>query len=372
MRFGQAYNYIKRGFGENMKNICISTYCEWSSYGSVCQALALKQALLELGFNSFIIRDSPAPSNFNNLGFKFSKSPRVLARNTINSFYRKKNETRYKNSVKFIKENVDIIYYNDYEVLKKNPPKADFYIAGSDQIWHPALCKQSFFLDFLNFGQKRISYAASMGITDISQKNRGRFAELVNKMDSISVREEQMIPIIKQFTNKTIHRHIDPTFLVGSEYWRSLARDYPINKPYILVYAINWNRGFNKELKKLHKKTKLDIVALCPGGISSVWANKKIYDADPAQFLWLIDNAEAVVASSFHGVAISLNLNKKICAIVSSESPSRVSTLLNVLGVQKLKISDVMQFDLSHYIAINKKIADEKNAALEYLKEVLV
>lgn len=363
--------YIKE-LGDDVKTICVSTYCEWSSYGSVCQALALKQALLELGFDSFIIRDIPAPANSNDFGFKFSKSPRVLARNIINSFYRRKNETRYTNSVKFINDNVDIIYYNDYEVLKKNPPKANYYIAGSDQIWHPVLCKQSFFLDFLNLGQKRISYAASMGITDISEENRDRFAELVDKFDSISVREEQMIPVIKQFTDKTIHRHIDPTFLVGPEYWRSLSRDYPLNKPYILVYAINWDRKFNRELKKLHKKTKLDIVALCPGGISSVWANQKIYDADPSQFLWLIDNAEAVVASSFHGVALSLNLNKKLCAIVSSESPSRVSTLLNVFGVKNPKISDVMQFDLSDYISINKKIINEKNAALEYLKEVLV
>ena len=88
--------------------------------------------------------------------------------------------------------------------------------------------------------------------------------------------------------------------------------------------------------------------------------------------MWLIDNAEAVVASSFHGVALSLNLNKKLCAIVSSESPSRVSTLLSVLGVKIPKISDVMKFDLSDYISINKKIADEKNVALEYLKGVLV
>lgn len=355
-----------------MKTICVSTYCEWSSYGSVCQALGLKQALLELGFDSFIIRDIPAPSNSKDFSFQFSKSPRILARNIINSFYKKQNETRYKNSVNFIKENVDIIYYNDYDVLKKNSPKADYYIAGSDQIWHPALCRQSFFLDFLNYGQKRISYAASMGVTDISENNRDRFAELVDKFDSISVREEQMIPVIKKCTEKTIHRHIDPTFLVGSEYWRSLSREYPLNKPYILVYAINWDRKFNKELQKLHKRTKLDIVALCPGGISSVWANKKIYDADPAQFLWLIDNAEAVVASSFHGVALSLNLNKKLCAIVSSESPSRVSTLLSVLGVKIPKISDVMKFDLSDYISINKKIADEKNVALEYLKGVLV
>ena len=44
-----------------MKKACIATYCEWTSYGSVMQAIGLKKMLLRLGVESFVLRDFPAP-----------------------------------------------------------------------------------------------------------------------------------------------------------------------------------------------------------------------------------------------------------------------------------------------------------------------
>ena len=44
-----------------VKTVCVSTYCEWSSYGSVLQAIGLKKCLETLGMESFVIRDNPAP-----------------------------------------------------------------------------------------------------------------------------------------------------------------------------------------------------------------------------------------------------------------------------------------------------------------------
>lgn len=354
-----------------MKKVCVSTYCEWSSYWSVMQAIGLKKCLADLGYDSFIVRDAPAPVSCKAFPFSISSNPKTLIKNFLRWKVSKQRSILYENSVKFIKKNTDVRYFNDYEVLKNHFPDADYYIAGSDQIWHPALCKRAFFLDFLPPEKKRLSYAASMGVLQPPEDKKELFGELVSKFDSISVREEEMTDVLPQYTEKKILRHIDPTFLADAKYWGGLSEKYPIKKPYILVYTIYWDKRCNNELKKLHKQTGYDIVALCPNGPSLLWANKKIYDADPGQFLYLIKNAEAVVSSSFHGVALSVNFNKKIAPVINPKSPSRISSLLNILGINPVTICDVMKFDESQYVHINRRIEEEKARSIDYLRGVL-
>ena len=355
-----------------MKKVCISTYCEWSSYGSVLQALALKKTLRDLECESFIVRDAPAPKAQKKFPLKLSKNSKTMVKQILSAPINKQKEVMYQKSVAFINRYMDMVYYNDYSALQKRIPDADYYMAGSDQIWHPALCKPAFFLDFLPDDVPRLSYAASMGVTQISKEKESIFSRLVSRFDTVSVREEEVESAVKTYTNKPIYRHIDPTFLVEAKDWCAITKPYPIQSPYILVYAIYWDKEFNKVLKKLHKETGYTIVALCPSGRSSVWANQKIYDADPGEFLYLIEHAEAVISSSFHGVALSLICNKKVAAVINPESPSRISSLLHLLEAPLVDMAHVMEFDLAVYKRINERISAEKQRSIDYLKEMLV
>ena len=194
-----------------MKTACIATYCEWSSYGSIMQSIGLKKTLNSMGCQSFIVQDKPAPAINIKTPIKVGTRPRQIAKNMCDNVLRKKTDVRYRKSVEFINNNVDVVYYNDYETLEKKPPKADIYIAGSDQIWHPNLCKSLFFLDFLRNNEKRYSYAASMGVTKIKPEKEQLFSSLVSKFDTVSVRENEMVSIIENYTNGPVQEHIDPT-----------------------------------------------------------------------------------------------------------------------------------------------------------------
>jgi hypothetical protein len=334
------------------------------------QSIGLKKTLNSMGCQSFIVQDKTAPATNIRISIKVGTRPRQIINNMCNNALRSKTALRYQKSVEFINKNVDVVYYNDYETLKKNPPKADIYIAGSDQIWHPNLCKPLFFLDFLTDNKKRYSYAASMGVTDIKPEKEKLFSSLVSKFDTVSVREAEMVPVVEKYTDKSVQEHIDPTFLLKADQWRELEEEYIIKKPFILVYAIYWDNKLNKELKKLHAKSGHDIVALC-AEYSKVWANKKIYDASPGQFLWLVDHAEAVVASSFHGVAFALNFNKKLAAVINPSAPSRINSVLSKLEFSNGSIENVCDFDISSYARVNENIKKERSRALEYLKEII-
>lgn len=352
-----------------MKKICVSTYCDWSSYGSVLQAIGLKTALMELGYSSFIVQTNPAPNVDHTFPFIPAKEPKELLSNILSYFRRELTKERYKNSLKFIGDHTDILYYNDYETLRKNPPDADYYLAGSDQIWNPAICHEAFFLEFSADSKKRLSYAASMGNTTIPEEKRDLFNERVGNIDIFSVREREMVEVLKHFTNKPVQVHIDPTFLVTAEKWRTYEREYVCPTPYILVYAIYWDNYSSKQLIKLKKKTGYDIVAILPG--NRVWANHRIFDADPGQFLYLVDHAEAVISSSFHGAALALNFNKRVCAVIDPAAPSRIKSLFNILNVENVDILSVMDFDLSQYEKINERILQERERSRCYLREIL-
>lgn len=353
-----------------MKKVAVTTYCTWSSYGSIMQSLALKKVIKKLGLDSYILLDYPAPSNQYEQIIPFPKSVKSLIIWLYKKVISKKTKHRYKNSNEFIKRNLDVCYYNDYETVVKQQPKADFYLAGSDQIWHPALCKPLFFLDFLPNETKRLSYAASMGITTVSNEKESEFAGLISKMNCISVREKEMAQVIQKYTDKSVSVNIDPTFLVDGEEWTKYAEEYPLKKPYILVYTIYWDKALNNKLKKLHKETGHDIVNLTTDFVR-IYANKKVLDASPGQFLWLVKNAQAVVTSSFHGLAFSIIFGKKFSAVINPNSPSRMNGLLERLGIVNSDIDSVMDFDLSKYKDIRLKIKEEQTKSEEYLKGIL-
>lgn len=350
-----------------MKKICISTYCEWSSYGSVLQSKGLKSALSDIGCDSVIVKDNPEPVFENNAVFANLKSFKLLVKSILDIPFLKGKKQIFEKGNDFIKKNLDIEYFNSYDELCKSNLNADCYIAGSDQIWHPALCKKYFYLDFVPNASKKISYAASMGVTDIPSENKKEFSTLLQNFDSYSVREKEMVPIIKSFTGKTPFVHVDPTFLISNNEWRNLQSEYKIIKPYILVYALYWNKALNVQLKELHRKTGLPIVSI-QSSFRNIYSNKVLTDVGPAEFLWLIDNAEAVITSSFHGTAFSIIFNKKFSTVVNPNAKSRIESLLDMMNIKTPSPVDVIDKFNVDYDRVNTIIKQEREKSLNYLR----
>ena len=349
-----------------MKTIFISTYCHWTSFGSMLQSLGLQRALKDINADGKTItfseeEDIPV----------IKKANFGLNRSTINYLYQILNKERLecgqRRCFKFMVDNIQRVCISDRDNIHSELPIADIYIAGSDQIWHPALNRDDFFLCYAPKNKKKISYAASMGIIDIPQQKQERFNLLLQNIDSYSVREEEMVSVIKKYTDKPVYQHIDPTFLVDATSWRKYEKSYNINKPYILVYALYWDRSFNKQLKDLHKKTEYQIISI-QNTIRPIYSNKTIMDIGPAEFLWLIDHAEAIVTSSFHGTAFSIIFNKRFYPVVNPSAPSRINSLLRTLKVAiPSTLEKIMDYN-TNYDFVNLNIKKEKNRGLEYLR----
>ncbi len=344
-----------------MSDVKIVTFCTETSIGSILQSFGLNKALSTLGIESSIIVE-PKKQNI-----KKKVSIKQLARNMMRSLVNRKIECAYSKRKAFINSNLDIKYYDDSIASADN--SESIYIAGSDQIWNPGRIVPLFFLDFVKKG-KCISYAASMGNTELSDENKEFYSQKLRGFDFISVREQECFDALAPLTDKDISVNIDPTFLMSADDWRIYEKPYKTANKYILLYMLYWNNDCKSLIQQLKKNTGLPVYAICHD-VSRVYADKYLYDVGVEEFLWLFDNAEYIVTSSFHGVAFSTIFNKKFSAIINPSSPSRIENLLNTLSVPKAKINELDKFNFD-YAKTNNKIKHEKEKSMEYLRKTVI
>lgn len=203
--------------------------------------------------------------------------------------------------------------------LSSNPPMADCYIAGSDQIWNTYSFngkEPAYYLDFGAENVKRLSYAASLSTSNIAEGLENFVKEKVSKLDAVSVREKSGVDILTKIGIRNVSLVVDPVFLLDKSEWTALyrgrAKDYSLNKgTYLLVYDFLGNDfDMQRFIKEYAKNQKLSIVSINDFTLMK-YADININNAGPLEFLSLIDNAACVVANSFHATAFSVIFQKE-------------------------------------------------------------
>lgn len=349
-----------------MKQCKVLTFCTWTSIGSILQSYGLKKALEQLECKSTIL----LPARTNDFFVGKVHSVKSFISFVFQMFIHNHRIAAHHKRLSYIEKALDLQYYGDYAelvALDKNEEEC-VYIAGSDQIWNPDQCRKSFFLDFVR-NHRCISYGASMGKTEIHPDKQEVIKGYLSKFDHISVREEQCRESLQPLTGKDISVHIDPTFLITNSDWRSQEKPYGIQGSYILVYMIYWNKTCKEQIKELKRRTGLPVYAVC-SGLSRVYADHYLFDVGVEEFLWLVDHAEYVVTSSFHGAAMSAIFNKRFSAVINPATPSRIQNLMDKLKIPRVPIECLpdQEFD---YTTICARMELERLRGLHYLNEAV-
>jgi hypothetical protein len=253
------------------------------------------------------------------------------------------------------------------------PPEADCYITGSDQVWNVFNgIKREFFLDFGDEKIKRVSYAASIGIYDVSKKNKEEFIKLIKRFKKISVRENQSKIFIEKESNIKCCVNIDPVFLQSKERWAQIANKANLCEKYILCYPILHHPLLNEALKKLKDSTGYKVIILNPDARTKIKGDKIIRNAGPKEFLDLFQNAEFILTTSFHGVAFSIINEKKFFSFINPHAPSRINNILNILDLEDRIVTDIndIRRDDINYSNVNKLKKIEVDKSIKYLKDL--
>ena len=256
------------------------------------------------------------------------------------------------------------IKYYSSEQLQKKPPRADVYVAGSDQIWNTFSengKEPGYYLDFGKESIKRISYAASLATSTIKEEYKVFIKEKLARFNAISVRENTGAKLLADLGIDNISVVLDPVFLLDKSEWQQLSLKGNLyglsHESYVLVYDFLGNdENMISFVKAYAKEKSLKIVSINDFSERD-YADININNAGPLEFLALINNAACVVASSFHATAFSVILEKEFYTfnLKGYNNSSRMLDLLSSIGLQERMNSKVL---INHPIDWRKKTSN--------------
>lgn len=235
--------------------------------------------------------------------------------------------------------------YNDLKELQNNPPVADCYIVGSDQVWNPNISKELMLAYYLDFGDSktiRISYASSFGLSKwviSDNKINSRISELLNSFKALSVREQQGRDLCNHVFGLEPQIVLDPTFLNTN--YHEIYKPIKIRKE-IVCYKINKTKDFWENALSVGKSLGLPLTLL-----NYNYPKRGFnYCFPPSLKTWLkrIEEAEFVLTDSFHGIALSIINRKQFVAILNhNDRDSRLINLMETMGLQDRLFSSLSE-----------------------------
>lgn len=273
------------------------------------------------------------------------------------------------------------MHYKSLEELRNNPPVADMYLIGSDQVWNEDITHERAPLYFLDFGDSktlRASYASSIGKAEWNGSQE--LTEIVSKIlptyKGISCREKSGVKLLQDIFGVNVTRVLDPTLLHGS---------YPeltgsIKESNMLVYyPLTVNPQIERFSKDLSLKLGLDFVNT---NKQTMITNTVAWDR-PSIEEWVknIASSHFVVTPSFHGLAFSLIYHKQFIIIKNSQNTNRQSRMVDLLSelgledrffdcVEDATIARIWEKTID-YAIIDQKLEAMRKESMDYLNKIL-
>jgi len=292
--------------------------------GSCLQAYALQQFLLKNGYDTELIDYRPQYLINNGRPLKHFIKKIVFG-------------TKLKNRWKVFDEFLGYYKltdktYTKYSQLKKNPPKADAYIVGSDQVWNrsfPCGRDEAYYLDFVEEG-KKLSYAASLGKESTPQAELEEIKSRIGKFDFVSVREDVSVKELQSVGCGEVTWVCDPVLLHDKSFYEELAVRTEVEK-YALVYLIPQSELLDKLIQYLRKEKGYKIVYV-GSFLNRCDCDVNYTDVGPKEFLGLIKDAEFIVAGSFHATVFS-HIFQKDFVTLAYQNNARMIQFLELTGL---------------------------------------
>ncbi len=376
-----------------MKIGVITYWQSGDNYGQALQCFALQKQLISMGHTPFLIKYVPLPKKTSLIEklwkliliYPIFKKLRKLQ---WAKAYNKKNKLRRFDEFREMHIITNGIVYNGLSDIQDNPPEADCYICGSDQIWAMLLDNDQIQAFYLNFGKKetkRIAYAASFGRDIYPAELNSRLHEMLVRFDAVSVREKAGIDICAKVGIQAIDV-LDPTLLLSIEEYSKIIEKPSISQKYFYTYSINIlsdkDLYWGDLLEYANRNALMSISTIASGYLvgREICSNTQyIYATIPA-WLGYIQNAEFVATTSFHGVVFCLILHTNFIYIPLkgkySRGNGRAVTLLKSLGLHDkiFNSSTTMEHCIEQSIdwrIVDAKISMMKKSSLDFLKNSL-
>lgn len=352
------------------------------NYGSILQAFAL-QSVLRF-FNSepiillpvrkprwYLLRKFPQLITLLSI-LKHRKNYNLYQRIKLKLDNRKFVEKRKKIDV-FKAKNLCIMPVSNIAEFNCSVKPEDIFLAGSDQIWNTLDGNLSpwYSLQWVKGDNEKYSYAASIGLSQISEYQKDEYISGLSHFNILSFREVQATNMFEPLFPGKVRQDLDPTLLYDNIFWRKHESSRLISEPYIFVYMLRPDMNVMNLAKRVaaEKHCKVIYTGILASHFDGVIT---VCDAGIEDFLSYMDNAEAVVTNSFHGTAFSILFEKPFLSVKLASTSSRVESLLCMTGlISQLVEGTVKTYNFSiDFAKAQRVLAEERQKSLDYLKSI--
>ena len=329
MKVGIITHYYKSlNYGGNLQAYALCKYLNLNGHKAeqICFVNTQKRKITFKSIVRFAKRK--VGKLFFNQNDKFISSDLQLRKNSIFSF----NQQRIPHS--------DVVYNS--ETIYSAEEKYDVFITGSDQVWHPLAVNDAYLLKFVK-NKPKISYAASLAVSELSDSYKQRLKEELKDYLAISVRENNAVDLLKPLEIGEVSVTVDPVFLLDKTEWNELSSSKIITDKYVFCYFLGDNAEARRVVDCFAKRQGLKIVTMpyLEGKFRSCdrdFGDEKIFEATPNDFLSLIRYAEYVFTDSFHALSFSLIFEKQFFVFNRTKTGmmnSRIYSLLSLVSLEE-------------------------------------
>lgn len=311
-----------------MKKIAVQTF--WTSqynYGQILQGYALQQFLKQNGYDACIIR-------FDSILSRLKEKILVCLKGKLLADYKQKQLRHFD---EFKKRHIlySQKFYGTFHSLQRNPPEANYYIVGSDQVWaymHNIERRNGYLLRFGNKKVKKLAYAASFGRNELEANEISDYAEALKDFAFVGVREESGMKICKNLGVKS-YWVIDPVALLTPNEWKQIATSITLtedNKEKMFLYSLT---------SSMQNASICEILDYFSEKYTLYYANSsELFDSRmnvaPTIEEWIsyINICDYIVTDSFHCTLFCIIFQKNFVTIKRHNGEKMNNRLISLLG----------------------------------------
>lgn len=359
--------------------IGIITY--WNSndnYGQQLQYYATQTFLQTLGHETFLVRYVPQYKRksknifkqiaklFKPIYLKYAISifTTPIKNKFINTFYQNHYTDRKFQIFRDKYFNTSSIFTE--KELYSNPPQADLFICGSDQIWCGAGTDKIYFLDFTKL--PKIAWSCSFGrnLSSLSELEKQQISSLIKNFKYITVRENEAINICNSLGRNDVELMCDPTLLNTVDKYSHIIETSIDSIDSTFIYYLGHKTYISdKQIYKYFKQSGIKTTYTPSQGIVNRFP--KIFPTI-GEWLGCIKNANFVVTNSFHGTIFCLLFNKNFAVIplIAEGANTRITTLLCSIGLENRICHTISELDKIYKTPIDY---NKVNVKLKLLRE---
>lgn len=360
------------------------------NYGSFLQAYALKMMLEEMGHQVQFVDYK--------IGASLVESGNKYKTGIIGKLYKIFEIIKYdaplEHKLQFIlyKKQFSEKYHKILGITKElnYTPEVDVLVIGSDEVFNCVQANPNVGYSLELFGKnnkakKVITYAASFGNTTFAKLQKfGVIDEIrsyLNKISTISVRDENTGIIIKKITDKNVAYHLDPVLAYDFIKKSNLIPKIKPKEKYIVLYAYAGRISQDEAewISSYAKRKRLKIYAI--GGVQK--CADRFINCSPFEVFAYFLHAEEVITDTFHGTIFSVVTKKKFSSLVrksehglygNEEKLKDLLARINLLERATSLIDDVERINsiTIDYSAIDTFLDKQRDYTVTYFRKEIV